>query len=387
MAFNYSQNKLNILNSLSDMKSFSNENVLIYFPHGLGDWVMYNTVTPLLNTNNNIFMTGYGDNYTSVLDNSNVKPVYCGVNNVYLQGAEFPPLPDYINPDEDITRGIKKFLPASIANFCEKNNIKHFYHEPFFESGEKFPYNSKARYHFKYFNHMLDENERNILNFKLKNAISTNDNHSCTNMIRSRLQVTTNYNNNSKLIIISRYGITSVGKNWGHLYRTEKYPYEGDEAREFIDLCYKKNKNCIFISMEHGQFDGKNTLADHSKNCYSSFELFGGFATKDSIPYAIFLKSLFTLADIHIGCPTGPLGLSLLYDNVRTVGLYCELMPSWYFEPGNNNINIVSSNNINARLQDQRTFNIDGTLNYNIKFVDTPYISGDFVFKEIEDLL
>ena len=102
---------------------------------------------------------------------------------------------------------------------------------------------------------------------------------------------------------------------------------------------------------------------------------------------AIFLKSLFTLADIHIGCPTGPLGLSLLYDNVRTVGLYCELMPSWYFEPGNNNINIVSSNNINARLQDQRTFNIDGTLNYNIKFVDTPYISGDFVFKEIEDLL
>jgi hypothetical protein len=206
-------------------------------------------------------------------------------------------------------------------------------------------------------------------------------------MIRSRLQVTTNYNNNSKLIIISRYGITSVGKNWGHLYRTPKYPNEGDEAREFIDLCHRKNKNCIFISMEHDLFEGKNTLADHSKNCYSSFELFGGFGTKDSIPYAMFLKSLFTISDIHVGCPTGPLGLSLLYDNVKSVGLYTELMPSWYFEPGNNNVNIVSGSRIDSRLQDKRTFDINGTLNYNTKYVSTPYIPGNIVFNEVENIL
>jgi hypothetical protein len=332
-------------------------------------------------------MTGYGDNYTSVLDHSEVKPIYCGVNNVYLQGAEFPPLPDYIHPDEDITVGIKKFLPASIANFCEKNNIKYFFHEPFFESGSEFPYNSKARYHFNYFKDFLTPKEKNLLNFKLKNAITIEDNVSCTNMIRSRLQVTTNYNNNSKLIIISRYGITSVGKNWGHLYRTPKYPNEGDEAREFIDLCHRKNKNCIFISMEHDLFEGKNTLADHSKNCYSSFELFGGFGTKDSIPYAMFLKSLFTISDIHVGCPTGPLGLSLLYDNVKSVGLYTELMPSWYFEPGNNNVNIVSGSRIDSRLQDKRTFDINGTLNYNTKYVSTPYIPGNIVFNEVENIL
>ena len=366
-------NNLIRITSLRDVMQLNNENILIYFPHGLGDWVMFNNITPFLN--NNIFMSRYGDNYSSIMEDSEkITPIYCGVNNVHSEQSDF------------ISSNNFDTLPRSILEKCKKNKITHFFFNPFYESQSTFPYHSKGRSHLLSCHDLLSDEQKSNLNNVLKNNINIKDNSFITNILISKLYSMTSYNSLSKIIVISRYGITSVGKNWGHLYRDEKYKNEADEAREFIDLCLKKNPNTIFLTMESSLLNSSHSLKNYKKNVYSTEELFGSFDNNNNIPYAILLKSLFSITDIHIACPSGPLGLSLLFNNIKSIGLYIEHIPSWYFEPGKNELNIISNNNT-IKKSNIRSFDNMNNIKYNNHYISHNNIPGDVVFNFIEDML
>src|SRR5580693_2233037 len=54
--------------------------VLIYWPHGLGDWVHFGAVAPLLEPSNSYAMTRFGDDYVSVMEgNASVEPLASGL--------------------------------------------------------------------------------------------------------------------------------------------------------------------------------------------------------------------------------------------------------------------------------------------------------------------
>jgi hypothetical protein len=64
---------------VGDFKSLRDTNVLVYFPHGFGDFVQILAALPLLNATNRYWITRLGDDYTCVMEgNAVVTPVYTG---------------------------------------------------------------------------------------------------------------------------------------------------------------------------------------------------------------------------------------------------------------------------------------------------------------------
>src|SRR5579871_6799658 len=62
--------------------------VLIYWPHGLGDWVTFGAVAPLLEPSNAYAIARFGDDYVSVMDgNAIVEPLHSGVRQIGDGGA------------------------------------------------------------------------------------------------------------------------------------------------------------------------------------------------------------------------------------------------------------------------------------------------------------
>ena len=54
--------------------------VLIYWPHGLGDWVHFGGVLPLLEPSNTYAITRFGDDYVSLMEGSApIEPLFSGV--------------------------------------------------------------------------------------------------------------------------------------------------------------------------------------------------------------------------------------------------------------------------------------------------------------------
>jgi hypothetical protein len=189
-------------------------------------------------------------------------------------------------------------------------------------------------------------------------------------------------------VLITRYGLTSVGKNWGHLFRSDKYPHEGDECREFIALCRRKNPNIVFVSIEHPGVTGVNSLIDHQNNVFGFHELFGRDASSLFFaPFAATLLSLMRIADIHVGCPTGASGVATLFPNLLNVLVWIELFPSWYFEPADNTTNVISTNALDFRRQQIGSFDEMSDLRYQNLYTDTANVTGETVFNLIESAL
>jgi hypothetical protein len=366
------------VSSFREALKLKGERVLIYFPHGLGDWVMFNNIIQFLDNSNDFFITKLGDDYTSIQEGSIIKPVYCGINNLQnLNNTEINNL--------NFKHKTNLRLTGALESLCKKHNIKYLYYEPFPEGRTSWPYNSKPRSLVGGSCDQISEEKKKLLTSVLKNSISIEDNQFISNFVFSRLSSYTNFTYGSKLVLIGRHGASQAGKNWGHLFRNEKYKEEGDEAREFIDLCLKKNKDTFFISLEHSGLKGKDSLTDHSKNTYTYDELFGLAESHKSLPFAVVLKSLCNFASVFVGVPSGPMGVASLYENLFSINLWIGLFPCWYFEPKKNEINLISSN---VQVQkDQMTFDSMGDIKYNNHYLNERYIGGQTVFNFAEGLL
>ena len=65
--------------------------VLIYWPHGFGDFVFLATILPFLEPSNRYFITRFGDNNTAVFDGCELlTPLYLGFDSTACQdGTKF----------------------------------------------------------------------------------------------------------------------------------------------------------------------------------------------------------------------------------------------------------------------------------------------------------
>src|SRR5579862_1404968 len=58
----------------------SDARVLIYWPHGLGDWTHLGAIVPLLDPSNSYAVTRFGDDYVSLMEgNRLLTPLFSGV--------------------------------------------------------------------------------------------------------------------------------------------------------------------------------------------------------------------------------------------------------------------------------------------------------------------
>ena len=375
-----------------NFKHLTGANILIYFPHGFGDWVQLSCILPLMHPSNKYWMVRFGDDYTAVMENSRfVTPVYLGINPIQCSdGGAFHNT--HFGLSEDACDGSVRRLsiPLSLYDFCQTHEIDTVLFLPYPEvwGHVEFPFHTKARHMLPYLIDPTWLNSRTIAR-PLKSAISFEVDPKVMNWVRTRLQNFAGYGGR-KLCLISRNGYTSCGKNWGHLWR-EELPVgqqrEGEECRDFMRLLLHKDPHWMFLVMEDALYSGDDTVRSEALNAYSFVQLFGHSST-NSLPFGLVLKALMNMADLSIGVPTGPYHLSMIKPDLPTVGIWIEHLPSWYDEPKDASVHVISRNIREHKLDKlPGSFPHCGELRYKCHWQDTRVITGQQVLEAVESLI
>ncbi|HVA33748.1 MAG TPA: hypothetical protein VNG31_06335 [Candidatus Baltobacteraceae bacterium] len=291
--------------------------VLIYWPHGLGDWVHLGTIAPLLEPSNTYAIARFGDDYVSVMDaNRYLAPLFSGVREPgdgSAQGATHFGVSLKRCNGRTLAMMVPAPLDASIARFAPDVLLWTDYPET--EGRTAYPFHTKARNLAR----LLVRGER-LSSFDLSRPLpSTIDFRVAPEIQRAvderlaRLAAP-----GSKICVISRAGVTAARKNWG----------DGSEARRFVATMRARDPRWHFLSMD-GEALGERVAGFRA--------LFGDL----DAPFARVYKALAARIDLFVGVPAGPLHLTMARGGVPVVGLWLAHHPDWYDEPNELAVQIV----------------------------------------------
>jgi hypothetical protein len=362
--------------------------VLIYFPHGFGDWVQLAYVLPALEPSNRYWITRSGDDNVSVLEgNPYVTPVYLGHNVVSDGWHDIR----HLGLDYRLLDGtpMELCVPPSLYDICQHHHIDVVFWTGFPETGGHIspPFHSKARNLIRSF--ASPQSDSTNLMRPLRSSICFEVTPWLQQWVEARLRNWIGLGER-KLCIVARNGYTSVGKNWGHLWRGD-LPVgrrrEGEECRDFMKLMLRKNPRWAFISIEDRIFKGEHTVRHPELHAYSFAELFGPVASC-SVPFGLLMKALIRLADLVVGVPAGPYHLAMAKAEVPTVGVWIEHLPAWFDEPNACSVHVVSRN-VRERELDRRPGSVASSseMAFRMIFVDTRIITGEQVMEAADSLL
>jgi hypothetical protein len=379
-----------------NFKEVKKSNVLIYWPHGFGDWVHLSSITPFLEESNRYWITRYGDDNVAVFDgHASVLPCYLGVNATHNgDGAGFGNR--HFGLDYEKMDGSLQCLdlPLTLHDLCRRHDIQTVLWSSYPESWgyAEFPYHTKPR---QLMRSLVSGEKRDAIDLArpLPSSLEFAVNAPVTTWVESRLRNFTGWGRNGsgrKLCLIGRNGYTSIEKNWGHEFREdlpEGERHEGQECRDFMRLLLRKDSQWVFLVIEDRLFEGEHTVRDKNLHAFSYAELFG---TPDShsLPHALVMKALVNCAELCIGVPAGPYHLAMAKKGLPCVGLWIAHHPSWYDEPKAESLHILSRN-IRDQALDQRpgSFTRQGALLYDTIDVETRVITGKQVLEAVERLL
>lgn len=372
-------------------RSVRNSNVLIYWPHGFGDWVFLSYVLPLLEGTNRYWITRFGDDFVSLMEgNEWASPLYAGTGSPHCDhGGAFN------NRDFGLDLGradgnhIEVNLPLAIHDACVKHQIDTIVLTNFPETYgfAEYPFHSKARNiardlapreHFDC--SRMDVPLPTTINFEVPPCL--------TRWVEARLGSHGGFGER-KLCLISRTGYTSTGKNWGHLWR-EEMPLgkqkEGEECRDFMRLMLQHDPDWMFLTFEDSLLPGDHTLRDKRLNSYSYAELFNPVSA-NSMPFGLMMKALVNLADLAIGVPAGPFHLCMAKRELPTVGIWTGHFPSWYDEPKPGALHILSRNVKQEKWHLRPgSFERRDHLHFRVMWSDSNIITGEQAMAAVQDL-
>jgi hypothetical protein len=369
--------------------SLSGRNILLYLPHGFGDWVHFSHVLPYLDKSNRYWLTRFADDTVSLMDRSPYcQPIYLGMKSISSDNGEKIGN-QHFGIDYDIITGdvMNVSLPAALYEAIIRNGIDTIFFTSFPEvwGATAYPFHTKAR---NMLRHLVPENRLNerILSRPLATAINLSVDPWVTQLVEAYLRSHCGFGER-KLCL---NGYTGVSKNWGHEWRDQgdgtQLP-EGEEARDFMRLMLKKDPHWCFLSIEDRLFEGENTLVSDELHCYGYSRIFGDMDAS-ILPFGLAMKALVNLADLSIGVPSGPHHLSMLRADLPSVGIWIAHYPSWYDEPKDASIHVLSRNIRDSSYYDRAgTFTEHAGLRYNVMELDTQRVLGQDVMNAVETLL
>ena len=375
-----------------DFRTVADANVLIYLPHGFGDWVHFSRILPLLDPSNRYYMTRFGDDTISVMEgNEFVAPLYGGHNSPGCDdGGVFEAR--HFGLDYEQMDGSRQALelPLSLSRRCRDLEIDVLLWtdlpDPW--GSRPFPFHTKARHLLPFL--VSEERLRQTdLAAPLPSTIRFESSPWLTRWVESRLATVAGFGER-KLCLITRNGYTTIGKNWGHFFRDD-VPYrtlrEGQECRDFMRLLLRKDPRWMFLVMEDQLYEGNDTMRSQALHAYSYAEVFGTSGA-GTVPFGLVLKVLVNLASLSVGIPAGPYHLSMAKDGLPTVGLWIEQLPTWYDEPRPDAIHLISRN-VREMGADQRPGSLAGGSGpaHQMRWLDTRRIPGEQVLSAVETLL
>lgn len=358
-------------------------NVLIYWPHGFGDWVHLSYILPLLEPSNRYWITRFGSDNVSVFDGARgVTPVYLGGHATHEGDRHASGLRHFGIRYEDVCGDELSFcMPDPLTALCKRERIDTLLWTwyPETHGAVSYPFHSKPRHLLR---HLVSAARCATLplDAALPSVLSFDTPPWLDAWVRFQLRDLLDCTS-ARLCLVGRNGYTSTGKNWGHLFREDLPPSsrrEGEECRDFMRLLLRHDSRWRFLAIEDRLFSGDDTVRAHDWRCQSYAELFG---TPDSasIPYGLIMKSLLKQADLVVGVPAGPLHLAMAHpDPPPTVGIWIEHHPSWYDEPKQDSIHLIGRNVVDRGLASRPGSLVEaGALRYRAIWTESRIITGE----------
>lgn len=338
--------------------------VLVYWPHGLGDWAHFGSVLPLLEPSNTYAIARFGDDYSALLEGTpGIAVLRSGVASP-ADGAESdaPHLGLQLRKlnGGPASATLPRPFHAEVAAFAADTLLWTDYPET--EGRTAYPFHTKARNLAR----LLVRPERLPsfdLSIPLANAIDFTAPTETQRRLDERLRAFAPPG--SRICVVSRSGITAARKNWG----------DGSEVREFVRMLRSHDPRWRIISMdedcEGAEIAGFRTL----------------FGTTNE-PFARAYKALMARTDAFVGVPAGPLHLTMARGGIPTVGLWLSHHPDWYDEPNPVAMHVVGRA-VRDRGFDRRpaTTTKPPALRHRLHYVESSGISAENALEALRLLL
>ncbi|MFZ1018751.1 MAG: hypothetical protein WAN39_12860 [Candidatus Cybelea sp.] len=329
--------------------------VLIYWPHGLGDWVHFGYVAPLLESSNTYAITRFGDDYVSVMENNPiVLPLYSGVlppEDGSERGAAHLGLALRQCNGQPVALNLPPPLAGAVEAFGAQRLLWTDYPET--EGRTAFPFHTKARNLAR----LLVRPER-LASFDLSQPLPSTIEFGVSPQTQLRVdERLARFLPGRRLCVVSRSGVTAARKNWG----------DGTEARAFVAALNRQTPAWRFVSMENEDLG----------EAVSGFRtLFGDLDE----PFARVFKALANRMDLFVGIPAGPLHLVMARGGIPVVGLWAAHHPDWYDEPNPEAIHLVGRF-VRDRKFERRiaTTSKPPSLQHRLRYLDSAQIPAQAV--------
>lgn len=339
--------------------------VLVYWPHGLGDWAHLGAIAPLLDPSNAYAAARFGDDYSAILEGQTaIAAVPSGTRAICdgeAQGTRHLGL-SLRRLDGGPARALlPEPLLASVRAFAPDTLLWTDYPET--EGRTAYPFHTKARNLARLL--VAAERLREFdLSLPLRNAIDFAAPAQTQRRIDERLAAFAPPG--SRLCLLSRTGFTAARKNWGD---------DAAQARRFVELLRRDDPRWRVISMDD------EPLGDAAAGFRA---LFGAIDE----PFARAYKALAARSDLFVGVPAGPLHVTMAGGGVPVVGLWLAHHPDWYDEPNPAAIHLIGRY-VRERRFDRRpaTITKPPSLRHRLEYLDSREVPAEAVFEAARQVL
>ena len=313
-------------------RSVRNRRVLIFWPHGFGDFVHLSLITRLLEPSNRYFITRFGDDFVHLYDNDAVvEPLYSGVQAIG-NGANCGIAPNFGLVFDRLARGMYDFdFPETMLSSVREAGIDSVLacRYPEITGRVPYPFHTKARY----LAHQLIARERlrwNDLSKPLRSSLTFRAPGDAQATVEARLRdvVPTG----DRLYLISPGGHTHGGKE-----------IPDAVVEDFAKILRERDSCARIISIDErtsSQIGRNGGLAP------TTADLFAGAG----LPFAHVLLALLRVAHGLIGAAAGPLHCALAAGIAPVVGIWRSHWPEYYDEPSSNALHLVGPRVYRDRL-------------------------------------
>jgi hypothetical protein len=338
--------------------------VLIYWPHGLGDWVHFGVVAPLLEASNRYAITRFGDDYVSAMEgNPLVQALWSGVraaSDGADLGAQHLGLTLRRCNGGNVLLQLPPPLSEEVARFAPDRVLWTDYPET--EGRTAYPFHTKARNLAR----LLVRPER-LASFDLSRPLKTSLDFTAPPETQRRVddRLAALREAGTRLCVVSRSGVTAARKNWE----------DQAQARAFVSGLRRHSPNWRFISMDDEDL-GDDVVG------------FRALSAGIDEPFARVFKAVANRIELFVGIPAGPLHLTLARGGIPTVGLWVAHHPDWYDEPNPDAIHLVGRY-VADRGFDRRvaTTSKPASLRHRLRYLDAPTIGADAVLEATFELI
>ncbi len=317
-----------------DFHTLRGTRVLIYWPHGLGDWVHLSTIVPLLEPSNQYFITRFGDDYVSAFDGqAGVTPLFSGVNRI-SDGSDFGAR--HFGLDHRRVRGrpMELHCPPPFDRMFAEAGIEAVLYTDYPERAGRsaFPFHTKARLLAK----SLVAPQR-LAQFDLTRPLQSTLDFSVSPAVQDAVdaRLRTMIGRTGKLCLLTSAGHTNARKNW-----------PAPDRQRFVQRFGSLDARWKFLNLD---------------------EDFGPLVAGLDLPFARAYRAVLARTDLFVGVPAGPLHMAMARANVPIVGIWLAHHPDWYDEPNANALHLVGEFVLRSKLDRRAASTKPASLRHRIE--------------------